>query len=123
MTKGRCDREERQQQFLEEVRRLGTLSAGARAAKVSRRTARSWIERDLELRQQYEEALAEFRDSLEERLMERIEAGNGVSLRFKMKGEMPEKYGDGPRRGAEQEAGASARWEELEKAAREEGDG
>ena len=83
------------------------------------------MERDPEFKEQYEEALADFKDSIEERLLTRIEEGaNGPTLRFKAKGELPEKYGSRrpgppPGHGAE---GPNA-WEELEERAKEEKDG
>ena len=113
----------KQERFLDAVRELGTIRAGARAASVPRRTARCWIERDPAFRERYEEAMAEFRDSLEERLLERIERGNGATLRFKVKGELPEKYGEGLRRGRPESAPAVT-LDDLEmRAAEEEGNG
>ena len=111
--------------FIEEVKRLGTISAGARADGVKRRTARSWIERDPAFKERYEEALAEFKDSIEERLMTRIEEGaNGPTLRFKAKGELPEKYGSRrPEPPPSQKTMGSPTWEELEQQAKEETDG
>ena len=83
-----------EQRFLDEVRRSGRVNAAAKAAGVTTKTAKRWIDRDPAFKERYEEAMAEFRDTLEERLMNRIDhGGNGAALRFKLKAEMPEKYG------------------------------
>ena len=123
MSKSKFTDEERKL-FLEGVKKVGTISAGAREAGVKRRTARSWIERDPEFKERYEEALAEFKDSIEERLMSRIEEGsNGPTLRFKAKGELPEKYGPRPPRAEQVPERKGPTWEDLEEGAKESKDG
>ena len=115
---------EKKRVFLESISLFGTISAGVRLADVKRHEARSWIERDPEFKERYEEAREEFKDSIENRLLERIDKGeNGPTLRFKAKGELPEKYGPLPRKGTkEQESPANvADWEKLEAEALEDG--
>jgi len=115
---------QKRERFLAGVKRLGTISAGAREAGVARKTARRWLEEEPDFREAYEEALAEFRDSIEERLVNRIDTGgNGATLRFKGKGELPEKYRVTPRAATGGEKPALD-WEALERAeeARDQGE-
>ncbi|MEE9286165.1 MAG: hypothetical protein V3V35_10630 [Dehalococcoidia bacterium] len=110
-------RAQRQERFLDEYARVGTISAGARAARVDRRTAKRWIDSDAAFRQRFREARAVFEDSIRERLMDRAETGNGATLRFIAKGELPEQYGDASRRRPAKPAeDIDAMWEELEQA-------
>ena len=117
---------EKKRLFLESISLFGTISAGVRLADVTRHLASSWIEGDPEFKERYEEAREEFKDSIEQKLMDRIDKGeNGPTLRFKAKGELPEKYGPRPRKGTkEQESLANAsEWDRLEEEAMEDGNG
>ncbi len=82
-----------QRLFLEGVRRSGTISAGAREASVSPKVADEWLASDPEFKQAYQDALADFKDSLEDRVLRAIdEDRDGLLLRMKLRGEMPAKY-------------------------------
>ena len=84
---------DRKRRFLREFRRVGTLSAGRRAAGVSYLQVREWFEDEF-FRQRFREAKLAFRDRLEELLMERIvDKQDGPSLRLKIRAEIDEKYG------------------------------
>ena len=112
------DQRDRQDRFLEVYERVGTISAGARAAGVDRRTAKRWIERDAAFRERFEEAQAKFKDYVKEHLIEQAERGNGPTWRFIAKHELPDVYGDEPRQSAPKRGQeADAKWEELERAA------
>lgn len=71
---------------------------------------------DPRFQSEYEEALAEFRDSIEERLLQQIDKGgkDGATLRFKARGELPEKYGLRRPAPAPENAGADEVWARLE---------
>ena len=104
--------------FLDTYARIGTISAGARAAGVTWRKAKGWTTSDPDFAPRFEEARAVFEDSLEERLMDLIEKGNAVTLRFKAQAEIPEKYGKLPHRPEPKTAqDVDAKWTELEQAA------
>ena len=112
------DQRDRQDRFLEAYERVGTISAGARAAGVDRRTAKRWIERDAAFRERFEEAQAKFKDYVKEHLIQQAERGNGPTWRFIAKHELPEVYGDEPRQSVQKQGQeADAKWEELERAA------
>ena len=84
---------QRKFRFLREFERVGTLSAGRRAAGVSYREVLDWFG-DETFRQRFREAKLAFRDRLEELLMERIlEKQDGTSLRLKIRAEIDGKYG------------------------------
>ena len=107
-----------EQRFLDEVRRSGRVNAAAKAAGVTTKTAKRWIDRDPAFKERYEEAMAEFRDTLEERLMNRIDrGGNGAALRFKLKAEMPEKYGLPGKLPPKEEPGDGPDWGPVEREA------
>jgi molybdenum-dependent DNA-binding transcriptional regulator ModE len=110
--------------FLKEVCRVGTIRAGAKAAGVSRATVRLWME-DPDLRHRFLDALADYKDLVQERLDKRTRGkkGNGASLRFLVKGELPEKFGDARHRAPDTSKDVDARWEELKRAIREDPDG
>ena len=84
---------DRRRRFLREIQRVGTLSAGRRAAGVSYFEVLEWFGDEF-FRQRFREAKLAFRDRLEELLMERIlEKEDGPSLRLKIRAEIDEKYG------------------------------
>ena len=117
---------EKKQRFLEGYKGIGTKSAGARAAGVTRWTVHRWLEKDAEFRQRFEEAEAEFKDHIEELMMERLERGeNGATLRFKAQAEIPDKYRPPSQRpkpkAPKARDDADAKWRELEKRAEEDG--
>ncbi len=113
---------EQQQRFLEALERLGTIKAGIEAAGrgVNRRTVKKWLETDAAFRERFEEAKTTFKESIEERLIQRLDKGNGATLRFVAKGELPEKYGDSRRRPAT-EAKDEDGWAEAERALDDDG--
>ena len=84
---------ERKRRFLREFKRVGTLSAGRKAAGVSYLDLLEWFDDEI-FRQRFREAKLTFRDRLEELLMQRIvEKQDGPSLRLKVRAEIDEKYG------------------------------
>ena len=102
----------RKRRFLHEFERVGTLSAGRRAAGVSYLQVLEWFEDEL-FRQRFREAKLAFRDRLQELLMERIvEKHDGPLLRLKIRTEIDEKYGA---RGMPIDDDAFAAVEELER--------
>ena len=83
----------RKYRFLREFQRVGTLSAGRRAAGVSYLEVLEWFEDEI-FRQRFREAKLAFSDRLEELLMERIlEKEDATTLRLKVRGEIGQKYG------------------------------
>ena len=85
----------RKHRFLREFERVGTLSAGRRAAGVSYLDILEWFDDDI-FRQRFREAKLAFGDRLEELLMERIlEKQDGPTLRLKVRGELVSKYNPG----------------------------
>ena len=102
----------RKRRFLHEFERVGTLSAGRRAAGVSYLQVLEWFEDEF-FRQRFREAKLAFRDRLQELLMERIvEKHDGPLLRLKIRAEIDEKYGA---RGMPIDDDAFAAVEELER--------
>ena len=74
--------EKRQYRFLRAYARLGTLTAGARAAGVSRQHAEHWLQGNLAFRQRFAVARAMFEDTLRESLVRHALQGNSTALRF-----------------------------------------
>ena len=88
---------QRKHRFLREFKRVGTLSAGCRAAGVSYSEMLTWFN-DEKFRRRLSEAKLVFTDRLEELLTHRImERGDAVALRFKLRAELGDKYGGLPK--------------------------
>ncbi len=95
---------ERKHHFLRAFERVGTISAGRRAAGVSYLEVYEWLV-DETFRQRFREARIAFRDRLEELLMERIlEKQDGPTLRLKVRAELDHKYGARMRENDDDEA-------------------
>ncbi len=87
----------RKHRFLREFKRVGTLSAGCRAAGVSYSEMLTWFD-DEKFRWRLSEAKLVFTDRLEEILTDRImEEDAAVALRFKLRAELGGKYGGLPK--------------------------
>ena len=87
----------RKHRFLREFKRVGTLSAGCRAAGVSYGEMLTWLN-DEKFRRRLSEAKLVFTDRLEELLTHRImEEDDAVALRFKLRAELGDKYGGLPK--------------------------
>ncbi len=87
----------RKHRFLREFKRVGTLSAGRRAAGVSCSEMLNWFN-DEKLRRRLSEAKLVFTDRLEELRTHRImEEGNAAALRFKLRAELGDNYGGLPK--------------------------
>ncbi len=84
---------QRKHRFLREFKRVGTLSAGCRAAGISHGELLAWLD-DEKFRRRLCEAKLVFADRLEELLNHQIfEEEDGVALRFKLRAELGGKYG------------------------------
>ncbi len=87
----------RKHRFLREVKRVGTPSAGRRAAGVSYSEMLNWFNGE-KFRRRLSEAKLVFTDRLEELLTCRImEEGDAAALRFKLRAEFGDKYGGLPK--------------------------
>ena len=84
---------QRKHRFLREFKRVGTLSAGCRAAGISPGEMFAWLD-DEKFRRRLCEAKLVFTERLEELLIHQIfEEGDGVALRFKLRADLGSKYG------------------------------
>ena len=87
----------RKHRFLREFKRVGTLSAGCRAARVSYSEMLTWFD-DEKFRRRLSEAKPVFTDRLEELLTHRImEEDDAVALRFKLRAQLGDKCGGLPK--------------------------
>ena len=91
--------------FLEGVRRYGVLGGGLGVSGVARATIRDWLQKYPNFAAGFQDALDDHRDGIEIKLVQDIEKGNSIALRFKARGEFPEKYGERarPKSGPEKE--------------------
>ena len=88
---------QRKHRFLREFKRVGTLSAGRRAARISYREMLAWLDDD-KFRRRLREAKLVSSERLEELLMHGImESHDGSALRSKLRSGLDGKYG-GPAR-------------------------
>jgi hypothetical protein len=89
---------EKVDQVLRELRSCGDASAAVRKARVARRTWYSWLDADPELATAHKEAMTAGRearaDRAEDRLGDRIEAGDTTAIIFALKTLRREVYGD-----------------------------
>lgn len=80
--------------FLEGYRMYGTIRAGCEAAGVTPYVVRKWMAARGTFRQDMQDALADFRESLEGLLIDDIEQGrDNPDLRRRLRAAWPEKYG------------------------------
>ncbi len=89
---------ENRRKFLDAVREHGTIRAGALAARMTRGEVLGLFQAVPGFQQAYELALADFRDSMEERALRVADEGDASTLRFRLRAEIPEKYGPRPGR-------------------------
>lgn len=95
MTKAQRAQQEQQAlkaRYLAAVGKVGTLTAGCRAAKVSPHTVYKWREFDLEFSVAEQEARNAFADELEEYVVNMAKADNVTAAIFLLKAIRPEKY-------------------------------
>jgi len=118
----------RQRIFLDKFAAVGLLTPSADAAGVSLRTVNEWLDQDPDFREAFNEAKLRFRDRLEETIVNRINGvdprNNDVLLRFKIQGEIPEKYGRPGKKPKEKDHECMPdhqclTWADIERAARE----
>jgi len=105
--------------FLREYPRWGTIHAAAEGAEVTREDVERWRRSDAAFAAALESARLDHKDVVEEHIMRRIEGGDGATLRFKARAELPEKYGREGSRPASQEG----IWGRIDAKARGEGEG
>ena len=85
---------ERRRVFLAEFAAVGAMTPAADAAGLSLRTIAEWLQKERGFREDLHEAKLRFRDRLEMEAVEQIlEEKDPVLLRFKLRAEIPEKYG------------------------------
>ena len=121
----------RQRTFLEKFAAVGIMTKSADAAGVPLKTVDQWLREDRDFREAFNEAKLRFQDHLEEIIVNRINGAgtrnNDVLLRFKIQGELPEKYGRPGKKPKDNDhhRPAGRRWltqEEIERAVQEEYD-
>ena len=121
----------RQRIFLDKFAAVGIMTKSADAAGLPLKTVDQWLREDRDFREAFNEAKLRFRDHLEEIIVNRINGAgtrnNDVLLRFKIQGELPEKYGRPGKKpkGNDHHRPAGRRWltqEEIERAVQEEYD-
>lgn len=83
-----------QRDFLRIFRNSGVLLVAAQEAQVSRRTIYRWLQQDRRFKADFQEAELDHIDLLQQKLMERIEKGDSLALRLRLKSLLPEKYGE-----------------------------
>ena len=122
---------DRQRIFLQKFAAIGVLTSSAAAAGLSLKTLDQWLQRDQDFREGFNEAKLRFHDHLEETIVNRItgvdQRNNDVLLRFKVQGELPEKYGRPGQKPKEKDHECMPdhqclTWADIERAAREEYD-
>ncbi len=79
-------------QFLAEIILGRSVSAGASACAVSRRSVYSWREADDEFARRWDEAIEQGTDLLEDKAKEQAVDGNTTLLIFLLKARRPDKY-------------------------------
>ena len=85
---------ERRRVFLAEFAAVGAMTPAVDAAGLSLRTIAEWLQDKPGFREDLHEAKLRFRDRLEMEAVEQIiEEKDPVLLRFKLRAEIPEKYG------------------------------
>ncbi|MSQ26274.1 MAG: hypothetical protein EXR49_08455 [Dehalococcoidia bacterium] len=82
-----------QRRVLDSVRSHGVIEPGVRAAGVSTRVVKRWLDSDPSFAWRFEEALFAYRDLIKERLLDRAHAGDGATLRFVASHLIPEEFG------------------------------
>ena len=85
-----CDRRDRQKKtFIETLEAQGTVSHAAKAAGVSRQTAYRWQDEDQEFAFEWEQALENAVDGVENALYKRALAGEVIPAIFYLKAHRP----------------------------------
>jgi hypothetical protein len=93
MTRGRTIRTARARElFLEALRRVPNVSAAARAAGIAKRSAYDWREADSDFAAEWDDAVDESVDNLEQKAWERAEDQSDKLMEILLKGHRPEKY-------------------------------
>jgi len=114
--------------FLKKFAAVGLLTPSADAAGVSLKTVNEWFTHVPRFREAFDEAKLRFNDRLEEAIVNRINGvdprNNDVLLRFKIQGEIPEKYGRPGKKPKEKDQECMPdqqclTWADIERAARE----
>ncbi len=95
-----------QRRVIHSVRSHGVIGPGVRAAGVSTRVVKRWLNSDPSFAGRFEEALFAYRDTIKERLLDRASAGDGPTLRFVASRLIPEEFGPPGYRRARQAAEA-----------------
>ncbi len=80
--------------FLAELRKGRSIASSAAAAGIARRTVYNWREADEEFARQWDEAIEEGIDRLEDVAMQRAVAGSDTLAIFLLKANRPDKYRD-----------------------------
>ena len=85
-----CDRRDRQKKrFIETLETQGTVLHAAKAAGVSRWTAYRWRQEDLEFADQWDEALENAVDVVENSLYQKAVSGDTICMIFYLKAHRP----------------------------------
>ena len=78
--------------FLSFIRETGSLGVSARKSGSLRRVVLNWLAEDPSFREDYQEALDEFHESIHMLLLDKAKAGDGASIRFLAQSHIPGKY-------------------------------
>lgn len=83
---------EKKARFIAELRKMPNVSRAARLAKVSRRTAYNHYETDETFRAEWDDALTEGVEALEESAWQQAKSGSETLTIFLLKAHKPDKY-------------------------------
>ena len=111
--------------FLDKFAAVGLMTPSADAACLPLKTIAEWLKHDRDFREAFDEAKLRFHDHLEETIVSRIDGidqrKNETLLRFKIQGELPEKYGRPGKKPKEKDHHCFT-WDDLERIVQEAND-